>query len=322
MRRRHLLGALAGAGLTGIASRARAEPVTTVIVADLPVGAAGAILRVLQPFLEQALDQEVVLDFRPGAGGIVGLTAGARAAPDGATLTLLSPAVTLAPWLSQRMDCTPADFAPVGQISFLPAVLAVSAASPYKTLADLLAERSRRTELAVPAPGDWSPPQMAQALFTAQAGLSVHQVGGATAGEQLLDGDVDFACLPLSSATDPDFASRLRFLAVSSAARDPSLPAVPSLLEAGVQIRVGAWHTLAVPAGTPEPQRQRLANILQSILKNEAARADLRRAGVSQAWLPGPEAQSAILAEYRQAGGLFAALGLAVRRELAALQGR
>ncbi|MBV9118974.1 MAG: hypothetical protein JOY63_16570, partial [Acetobacteraceae bacterium] len=75
------------------ARRARAEQALTVIVPDLPGGAAGTEMRILQPYLEQTLAQLVILDFRPGAGGIVGLMAGAQAATDGTALTLLTPAV-------------------------------------------------------------------------------------------------------------------------------------------------------------------------------------------------------------------------------------
>jgi len=118
MRRRSFITGLASITVAAAARGARAEAGLTVMVPAEPGGESGTLGRVLQPYLERALSRPVILDFRPGAGGIVGLTAGAQAAPDGATLTLLTPAVTLAPWLNQRMDCSPADFAPVGQVSF------------------------------------------------------------------------------------------------------------------------------------------------------------------------------------------------------------
>ncbi|HJS87228.1 MAG TPA: tripartite tricarboxylate transporter substrate-binding protein, partial [Acetobacteraceae bacterium] len=178
MRRRDLLAMFISASAAPALPVARAERALSVIVPDLPGGAAGTEMRVLQPYLEQALARPVVLDFRPGAGGIIGLMAGAQAAADGTTLTLLTPAVTLAPWLSRRMDCTPADFAPLGRISFTPVVLAVRADAPYADLAGLLARRAARETVAVPAPSEWDASQVAQALFLARAELSVRFVSG------------------------------------------------------------------------------------------------------------------------------------------------
>ena len=97
MRRRDLLAALVAASVAAGTRGVRAERALTIIVPDSPGDAAGAVVRVLQPYLERSLARPVVLDFRPGAGGIVGLTAGAQAPADGVTLTLLTPAVTLAP---------------------------------------------------------------------------------------------------------------------------------------------------------------------------------------------------------------------------------
>ncbi len=321
MQRRRFLG---GVLTLAVAAKARAEQAVSIVVPDLPGGEAGTTMRVLQPFLEQALDCPVVLDFRPGAGGIVGLMAGAQAAPDGSTLTLLSPAVTLAPWLSRRMDCTPADFAPLGQVSFTPAVLAVRANAPYAALADLLAMRAHRQALAAPAPSDWDAPQMAQALFLVRAGLSVQAVTGlmseADRVAALLAGDVDLVFAPLGRALDPAVAARLRILAVSAPARVPQVPDVPSLRERGLDVAVGAWQTLALPAGAPREAVERLGATLKTVMDSTQLRAELTRAGLAPAWLAPDEAQHAVLTEYRAAGQLFAALGLSVQKEVLGLQ--
>ncbi len=324
MRRRDLLtgfiSACVGVGIRG----ARAERALTIIVPDLPGGAAGATMRILQPYLEQSLARPVVLDFRPGAGGIVGLTAGAQATADGATLTLLTPALTLAPWLSRRMDCTPADFAPLGQVSFTPAVLAVSADAPYAGVSDLLTRRAAHQELAVPGPSDWDPSQVGQAIFVARAGLSVHAVGGlATPAERiaaLLAGDVDLAFTPLDQVLDARVAAQLRVLGVSGPARVPQLPAVPSLHEAGFDIAVGAWRVLALPAGSPRPIIEQLSATLRTIMENSRLRAELTGAGLTPAWLGPAETERVLLGEYHEAGTLFAGLGLSVRKEILGLK--
>ena len=326
MRRRDLLAAFISASVVARARRARGEQALTVIVPDLPGGAAGTEMRILQPYLEQTLAQPVILDFRPGAGGIVGLMAGAQAATDGTALTLLTPAVTLAPWLSRRMDCTPANFAPLGRISFTPVVLIVRADAPYQSIADLLSRRAAREELAAPAPSDWDPSQVAQALFVARAGLSVHAVGGLnTPAERLralLAGDVDLAFAPLDGVLDPGVAGQVRILAVSSPARVPRIPEVPSLRDAGLDIAVGGWRALASPAGSPRRVIDQLSEALRTVMEGPPLRAELTRAGLAPSWLGPDEVERVLTSEYRDAGTLFASLGVSVRKQVLGLEGR
>ena len=323
MRRRDVLAAFISASVLPRPSVARAERSLAIIVPDLPGSAAGAAVRILQPYLEQSLARPVVLDFRPGAGGILGLTAGARAAADGATLTLLAPSLTLAPWLSRRMDCTPADFAPLGRISFAPVALAVRADAPWAGVPDLLARRAGHAEWAAPGPSDWDPSQVGQALFLARAGLSVRAVGGlstpAARAEALLAGDVDLAFLPLEQVLDPAAATRLRVLGVTGPARVPQLPTAPSLREAGFDIPVGAWRMLAVPAGSPRPVVEQLGGTLKAIVEDPQVRAELADARLAPAWLGPAETGRTLDAEYREAGTLFAALGLSVRKQVLGL---
>ncbi len=324
MRRRHLLGGLLTTGLAMSAGAARAERSVSIVVPSLPNGEAGATVRILQPYLEQALACPVVLDFRPGAGGIVGLTAGAQAAPDGATLTLLTPAVTLAPWISRRMDCSPVDFAPVGQVSFTPAVLVVRSDAPYAAFSDLLARRAGADALAVPAVSDWDPPEVAQGLLLARAGLIVRQVAGLTSEAErlgaVLAGDVDLAFTSLDRALDPGIASRVRILAVSAPARVARIPNVPSLRELGFEIAVGAWRTLALPAQAPSAAVAHLGAVLKTVMESRPLRTELTNAGLAPGWLGPADARHALLTEYRDAGALFEALGVAVRKETLGLR--
>ncbi|MGH7043217.1 MAG: Bug family tripartite tricarboxylate transporter substrate binding protein [Acetobacteraceae bacterium] len=308
MRRRMLLGALAGAVIAPI--RARAEADLGVIVPELPTGAAGTALRVLRPFFEDALGRPVFLDFRPGAGGIVGLGAGARAAPDGATLTLLNQTVVLGPWLSTRMDCVPADFAPLGQISYVPTVLLAGRAAPWRDLAGLLADARAGRVLTVPAPWDWRPADFAQALFLSRLKLAHRPLTGADRLALLYRGAVDLAFVEADRLSG---STGVRTLAVAGPARLPDLPDVPTFAEAGIDLSVGSWLRLGAPAATPLPIQQHLAGALRQILANPAATAALRKEGIAPAWLDGAAAAKRISAEYQAAGTLFSALGLNVR---------
>lgn len=314
MRRRYFVTGAISATFAAHTRGARAERALAIVIPDLPGGEGGTAGRILQPYLERALARPVVLDFRPGAGGIVGLTAGSQAAPDGATLTLLTPAVTLAPWLSRRMDCAPADFAAVGQVSFTPAMLVVRADGPHRRLADLLA--APPGALTAPAASGWGPADMAQALFLSRAKLRVREISGLTTGAEriaaLRAGDVDLAFVRVGQELAPDLLA----IAVSGPAREPLMAAVPSLRETGFDVVAGAWRALAAPAGTPAALVEQLGAAVKAVMDNAAARAELTGAGLAPAWL-GPAASGrAVAAEYSDAGKLFASLGITVRKEM------
>lgn len=319
MRRRSFVSGLIGSAIT---SRiARAEPPLSIVIPDFPGGASGTAARILQPYLEAAFARSVTLDFRPGAGGIVGLTGGAQAAPDGTNLTLLTPAVTLAPWLNRRMDCSPEDFAPVGQVSSMPSVLLVRAEGSDTTLSGLLARGAHPSALAVPgSASDWGPSEVAQALLLLRAGLTVRTVGGLSREADRLaaleEDEVDFAFVSLDAALDPSIASWTRPLAVSSAARVARLKDVPSLREQGFDITVGAWRALALPAAAPRDMVDRYGTILKTVMADPALDEELRDAGLLPDWLGPAQTRQVLDGEYHAAGALFAALGLTVRKQV------
>ena len=288
----------------------------SILVPAFPDAPAGLAARLLQPRLELALDRPVIVDFRPGAGGITGLGDGARAPADGATLTLLTPAIVAAPWLSQRMDWTPRDFAPIGRISFTPEVLVVAAGSPYRTLAGLMAAL-RAHPGALPAPFDdtWSSAEIAEVMFLDRAGLAARPVAGSHIAAGLADGTLAFAVRPMPWTLGGIAAGRLRALAVSAPAdgdarRDaPPLPGVPRFRELGLEVTIGSWLVLAAPAGTPAAVLAPLRAALREAMAAEGLRARLAAGGIAPAWQDGPAAEAAMVAEYRALGRLFTAIG-------------
>jgi tripartite-type tricarboxylate transporter receptor subunit TctC len=322
MRRRTLLragGAWAGGAWAGGAWAGGAwtggGPVS-IIVPAFPDAPAGLAARLLQPSLERELDRPVIADFRPGAGGITGLGDGARAPADGATLTLLTPAIVAAPWLSQRMDWTPRDFAPIGRISFTPEVLVVAAGSPWRTLAGLMAAlRAHPGTLPAPFDGAWSSAEIAEVMFLDRAGLAARPVAGSHIAAGLADGTLAFAVSPMPWALAGIAAGRLRALAVSAPAdgdtpRDaPPLPGVQRFRDLGLEVTIGSWLVLAAPAGTPASVLAPLRAALREAMAAEGLRARLAAAGIAPAWLDGPAAEAAMAAEYRALGRLFTAIG-------------
>ncbi|MGC8477737.1 MAG: tripartite tricarboxylate transporter substrate-binding protein [Acetobacteraceae bacterium] len=308
--RRQLLGGLA-AGLLAPPRPARAAERVRLIVPAFPSEPAGRAARVLQPALGATLGVPVLLDFRPVAGGIIGLMEAAHAAADGSVLTMLSPVIAAAPWLAARMDSDPSDFSPIGRVSFTPEVLVVAADSPWRTLAALLAAlRANPGRVRTAFDGVWDSAEVAEVLMLDRANLAARPVPGLRAGPALASGTVAFAMRPLPWALAR--IGRVRALAVSAPGRVAALPGVPTLREAGIEVALGSWLALAGPAGAGaalRPARDALASVMEDPLVIRA----LDAAGVPAAYLGAAATRRAIAAEYRLLGGLFRAAGVNVR---------
>ena len=321
MRRRQAIGLAAAAGAAALLGRsgpARAAAEmrgVSVIVPDFPTAPAGIAARVLWAPLARALGRPVMLDFRPGAGGIVGLMAGARAAADGHSLTLLTPALVAAPWLAGRMDNTPADFALIGRISFTPEVLLVASSSPWHRLADLLAAlRAGPGRVRTAFDDAWTSAEIAELMMLDRAGLAARPVAGLRAGPALRDGRIGFVVRPLPWALTELAAGGVRALAVSApragggAARRADFP--------------GAWDRcrdrVLAGAGGAGRGRGRQPGAGTGRAGRGAAGtggAGCAGAGRAAAGLAGGRAGAgAIAAEYQALGRLFTAAGVNVRQ--------
>jgi putative tricarboxylic transport membrane protein len=324
MRRRQAirLAGLATAALLPGATAARAGAGTVaVIVPDFPSAPAGVAAQVLQGPLAQALGRTVLLDYRPGAGGIVGLMAGARAAPDGNVLTLLTPAIVAAPWLAARMDADPGDFAPIGRISFTPEVLLVCAARPWRRLSDLLAAlRADPGRVGAAFDGAWTSAEIGEVMLLDRAGLAARPVPGPAVAAALRDGRIGFAMRPLPWALAALAAGGLRALAVSASARVAALPAVPTLREQGIDVALGGWLALAAPVAAGAGNLALAQAALRTALAEPRVRHALARAGLPPAWLGAAATGRAIAREYRALGPLFAAAGVNVRQTTVAVR--
>jgi len=316
MRRRQAIGmAGAGAALLACPALARAGPgAVSIIVADFPSAPAGIAARLLRAALAAALGRDVIVDFRPGAGGIVGLMAGARARADGAVLTMLGPAIAAAPWLAARMDNTPADFAPIGRISFTPEVLVVAASSPWHDLSDLLAAlRADPGRVPTAFDGVWSSAEITEVLMLDRAGLAARPMPGLRAGQGLADGRIAFAMRPLPWALARIGAGELRALAVSSPGPVASLPKVPNFRARGIDVALGSWLVLAAPAGAGDAALVPAREALRRVMGRASVRAALSEAGVPPSWEGATATARAMETEYRLLGRIFTEAGVNVR---------
>lgn len=229
------------------------------IVPYTPGGSSDLVARVLADKLTDELNERVVVENRPGAGGIVGTELGAKAAPDGKTLLLAyTGTFSILPNLSPQIPYDPVrDFAPVTTVSTWTYLLVVHPSLPVKSVKELRAlAASRPGELNFGSPGSGSVPHFAAVRFQNMANLNLVHVpykGGSPAMMDLLAGQLQlyFASGPI--ALPHIKTNKLRLLAATSLRRSKLYPDVPTISESGLTgYDITAWYGIAVPAKTPK----------------------------------------------------------------------
>ena len=262
--------AVAGATRRALAAGDPARPVVLLVAAPAG-GPSDALARMLAEPMGKALGQPVIVDNRPGAGGIVAAEAAARAAPDGHTLMLSSivnaTGHTLLP--KQGVDIN-RDFVHIIQLVSGANVLVARPGGP-KTLNELLElAREQPGRLSYASAGNASSGHLAMEMLKQRAGVSLVHIpyrGGAPALNDLLAGQVDVMFLNQDAVLPHLRSGRLLALAITSSARHPLLPEVPTVAEAGFPgFEATAWAGLSAPRGTPAAVVARLqAAALQAL---------------------------------------------------------
>jgi tripartite-type tricarboxylate transporter receptor subunit TctC len=229
------------------------------LVVGFPPGGANDILaRLVGARLQEAWGQSVVVDNKPGANAIIGTEIVAKAAPDGYTLLIgASGAMTFNPGLYDKLPYDPLkDFAPVTMLGSFPLVLGVNPTVPAQSVKELIA-------LAKASPGKLNygagstPFQLAAELFKQQAEVRIEHIpykGSVAMVTAVVANDVQLAFMDAPPSMGPIKSGKLRALAVTSRTRAPSLPEVPTMIEAGMgNYEVVLWTSLFAPAATPKP---------------------------------------------------------------------
>ena len=237
-----------------------------------PGGVGDITARVVAQKMSVSMGQQVIIDNRPGAGGIVASEIVARAAPDGYTLLLLNNAhaVSMSLFKSLPYD-TLRDFAPISSISTFSIVLLVNADSPIKSVKDLIASaKASPGKLNVGTIQIGATQHLSSELFMSMAGINVVHVPFGNTGAVLTGlrgGSVQVAFEFIAPVVGQVKAGALRALAVSTRSRFAGLPDIPTVQEAGVPgYEVMSWNGIGAPAGTPKAVINRLNQAVTAAL--------------------------------------------------------
>jgi tripartite-type tricarboxylate transporter receptor subunit TctC len=276
-RRAVMLGAGAGIASGVVVRRARAQAFPSkpirLVVPYSPGGGADTTARFIAPKLQEALGETVVVENRPGAGGMIGDETVAKAAPDGHTLLIGAFAHAVNPSLFAKMPFrTPEDFAPISLLVTVPELLVVTPSFPAKTVAELVAmAKAQPGKLFYASSGNGSAQHLAAELFKLRTGTDIGHVpykGGGLAIVDVAAGHVPFYFGNMSAALPQVRGGKVRALAVTSAERSAAAPDVPTIAEAGVKdCEISEWNALIAPAGTPPAVLQRLHDEVAKIMR-------------------------------------------------------
>jgi tripartite-type tricarboxylate transporter receptor subunit TctC len=291
MHRRTLL-ALASLGAVTLAHpvRAQAWPTHAVkIVVPAPAGSSlDIVARLLADKLKDRWGQPVLVDNKPGAGGMLGVDVAAKAPPDGHTLALgFNGPIAFAPFLYKKMPYDPAkDLAPVVMTTSQPSVLAVNANLPIKTVKDFVEwAKARDGKTNYASLGQGSSAHLTMALMMNEAGFAATHVpfnGSPPAAFAVAQGEADATFMTAPALLPHVKSGRVRLIATSAARRPDSLKDLPTLAEAGYpQIESMAWNGLFTAAGTPAAVVNKINADVNTALRDPAVVALLDSQGLT-----------------------------------------
>ena len=251
----------------------------------VPGGGASIVARLISEPLTEIWKQSVVVDNRAGAAGTIGTEMAARSAPDGYTLVMATASTVIINPLFSRVPFDPIkDFAPVVRTTTVPLVLVVPAAIPAKSIKELIALASSRAGgLSYASSGEGSISHLAGELFKSATGVAMVHVPYKGGGQALIDiiaGHVQTGFVNILEALPNMRSGRLRGLAVTSPARWPTIPEIPTVGESGVAgYAVIQWSGVLAPAGTPRAVVAKLNGEILRVLNRAEMRERLIESG-------------------------------------------
>ena len=253
----------------------------------IPFGAGGStdvLIRIVATRLPDALGQQVVIDNRTGAGGLIGTDIAAKATPDGYTLLATGTPHSIVPNLYKKVPYRALDdFSPIMQIASQPYGLTVHPSLPVRSVKDLIALAKKEPgKLNYASSGQGGAMHLFQALFVNMAGIDMVHVpykGSGPVRADLLGGQIKIGCLGLSSILPHHKAGQLRIIAVTTAKRSPELPDVPSIAETLPGYDASLWTGVLAPRGTPAAAIKRIHQDVTKLMQSADVQKAFQRAG-------------------------------------------
>jgi tripartite-type tricarboxylate transporter receptor subunit TctC len=309
--RRHALTALLGASLGAPA----VSPVAAQVYPTRPVkmivpfapGGIDVMARLVADRLSAALGQPFVVENRPGgAGGSVGAKAVAAAEPDGYTLLFSSPGpATISPAINRNAGYDINSFTGVALASMSPIILVTNPSVPVKTVPELIAyAKANPGQVRYPSPGYGTQPHLLGEMLKAATGAPVVHVpyrGSTPSITDLIAGQVHFYFDNIPNVLQHIRVGQLRALALTTEARDPQFPDIPTVAESGLTGFVATyWNGLLAPAGTPANVIAKLSVTINDSLRTEEMQASLRRLGAEPRIMAPAEFAAFMVAESRK----------------------
>jgi tripartite-type tricarboxylate transporter receptor subunit TctC len=259
-----------------------------IVVPFAPGGGSDFIARFMALRLTGALGSQVIVENKPGAGGVIGIEAGVKSPPDGYTLTLIASSYTVNPSIYKLNFDPVADITPIIQISQGPLLVVATPGFPVKTTRDLIAlAKSKPGEINFASAGQGSVIHLATELFASMAGIKMNHIPYKGTGPALTDtiaGQTSIFFSSTANAMPHVKSGRLKAIAVTTAKRIPALPDVPTVAESGVPgYEVTLWHGLIGPKGLPRAVTDRINSEVTKALMLKETAEQLQNDGVAPA---------------------------------------
>jgi tripartite-type tricarboxylate transporter receptor subunit TctC len=257
------------------------RPIHLVVPSSAGAGVTDIMARLVARHLSARIGQQIVIDNRPGASGILGSEVVSRAAPDGYTLLIANVSLVVNPFLYPKMPYDPlTDFTPVTMVNSAPLLLVVHPSIAAKSVTELIAyAKSHPGQLNYGSGGLGSTPYLAAELFKSISGIDVLHVpykGGAPALSDLVGGQLSFMIENMPGTMPYVMAGTLRAMAITSPQRSPLAPELPTMIEAGVPgYEMSGWNGIFAVKGTPPEIVARLHSELAKILRSPQVRREL-----------------------------------------------
>lgn len=285
-----VLGAIA-LGLSvfsaGVSAQEYPTKPITLIVPFSAGGPTDTVARSIAASMQDMLKQTVVVENVGGAGGTIGVGRGARAEPDGYTITMHHIGMSTAPTLYRKLAFDPLkDFEYIGLVADVPMTIIARGDFPSTGLKDFLAyAKANHSKMSYANAGIGSASHLCGLMFMSALGVdfvTVPYKGTGPAMNDLLGGQVDFMCDQTTNTTSQIKAGKVKAYAVTTAQRVASLSDLPTLQEGGMKgFEVGVWHGLYAPKGTPKPVMDKLVAALQHALKDPAVKERFNSLGTA-----------------------------------------